>query len=159
MQMVLHGHPENETREAAGKPAVNGVWLWGGGRDPGTVARRFAAAASRDPLARALATRSGAALIDPPRADALVAAAAAGDALAALDDLAGAAQYGDAHGFRETLALLERSWFAPLLAALERGRIAGLVIHPLPAPRRIDVTPAALRKFWRRVKPMAALTA
>lgn len=159
MQMVLHAHPVNEAREAAGRPPVNGVWLWGGGRDPGPVARRFAAVASRDPLARALARAGGAALADPPSADALLAAADGGDALAALDGLTGAAQYGDGQGFREALAALERDWCAPLRAALERRRVTGVSIHPLPAPRRIDVTPSALRKFWRRVKPLALLAA
>ena len=30
LQMVWHEHPVNEAREAAGKPPINGVWLYGG---------------------------------------------------------------------------------------------------------------------------------
>lgn len=158
MQMILHQHPVNEAREAAGKLAVNGVWLWGGGRDPGAARRRFDPVAAGDPLARALARRSGATLTDAASADAWLAATnAADEALAVLDQLTGAARYGDGHGFREALAALEQAWFAPLARALEAGRVARLTIHPLSAPRRVEVTPAALRKFWRRVKPLAAL--
>jgi hypothetical protein len=31
IQMWLHSHPLNETRLLGGKPAINGVWFWGGG--------------------------------------------------------------------------------------------------------------------------------
>ncbi|MDP2134728.1 MAG: hypothetical protein Q8J99_14090, partial [Sulfuritalea sp.] len=37
-QMVLHAHPVNRAREAAGKPAVNSLWPWGGGRLPAGLA-------------------------------------------------------------------------------------------------------------------------
>lgn len=30
-QMLLHEHPVNQSREARGQAAVNGIWLWGGG--------------------------------------------------------------------------------------------------------------------------------
>lgn len=34
VQMLLHGHPQNERREAAGMPALNSFWLSGCGRAP-----------------------------------------------------------------------------------------------------------------------------
>ncbi len=32
LQMVWHEHPINEARETAGRPAINGVWLYGGAK-------------------------------------------------------------------------------------------------------------------------------
>ncbi|HSO06872.1 MAG TPA: hypothetical protein VLW45_06515 [Pelomicrobium sp.] len=159
MQMVLHEHPVNAAREAGGTPPVNGVWLWGGGRDPAPTARRFGTVAANDALARALAQRTDAFLGDAATAETWLASATGDEGLAVLDQLTGAAQYGDGYGFREALAALERDWFAPLTRALETGRIARLVLYPLPQPRRVEVTPSALRKFWRRVKPLSALAA
>lgn len=34
IQMLLHKHPVNEARTAAGKPTVNALWLWGNGNPP-----------------------------------------------------------------------------------------------------------------------------
>jgi hypothetical protein len=34
LQMLLHEHPINVARNSAGHPAVNSVWLWGGGVSP-----------------------------------------------------------------------------------------------------------------------------
>jgi hypothetical protein len=36
VQMLLFEHPVNIAREAAGRPVVNSVWLWGGGVAPST---------------------------------------------------------------------------------------------------------------------------
>lgn len=63
MQMLLHGHAINATREAAGLAAVTGVWVWGGGRQdwqtplPDTT---WWAPAGRDgDVVRGLARRAG----------------------------------------------------------------------------------------------------
>jgi len=32
IEMLLHEHPVNATRDAQGLPAANGIWFWGGGR-------------------------------------------------------------------------------------------------------------------------------
>ena len=34
IQMLLHEHPLNQSREARGEPAINGAWFWGGGIMP-----------------------------------------------------------------------------------------------------------------------------
>ena len=41
VQMFLHGHPVNERRETAGQPAINSLWLWGGGTLPTAAAPEF----------------------------------------------------------------------------------------------------------------------
>ena len=58
-QVVLHNHPWNARRAAAGKPPVNALWFWGAGVLPDHVASRHARLQSNDPLARALAKAAG----------------------------------------------------------------------------------------------------
>ena len=90
-------------------------------------------------------------------ADLLRASASEGVNLILLDRLRGAAQYGDAHGWRDGLQQLERDWFAPLLQALRRERIGMLSLHALGPGGVIsaEVTRGDLRRFWRRVRPLA----
>jgi hypothetical protein len=54
-QVVLHNHPWNARRAAAGKPPVNALWFWGPGVLPDHVTTRHSRLRSNDPLARALA--------------------------------------------------------------------------------------------------------
>jgi hypothetical protein len=80
-----------------------------------------------------------------------------------LDALRAPAAYGDAQGWAERLAALERDWFAPLVAALRAGRIGMVTLHAVGAGGALDVetTRQDLRFFWRRPRPVAgyALTA
>ena len=87
----------------------------------------------------------------------LRASASEGVSLVVLDALRGAAQYGDAHGWREGLAQLERDWFAPLLQVLRQERIGMLSLHALGPEGALsaEVTRGDLRRFWRRTKPLA----
>ncbi|MGN2250283.1 phosphoglycerate mutase [Frateuria sp. GZRe14] len=59
IQVLLHQHPLNAQRRAAGQPPVNNLWLWGAGTLPETVATSLRGVVSDDPLLRALAARSG----------------------------------------------------------------------------------------------------
>lgn len=52
IEMALHEHPVNAEREAAGKPVVNSLWLWGGGHAPATEAGRLPPLFADDPLLR-----------------------------------------------------------------------------------------------------------
>ena len=58
-QVVLHNHPWNARRAAAGKPPVNALWFWGAGALPEYVGTRHSRLQSNDPLARALADAAG----------------------------------------------------------------------------------------------------
>jgi len=51
---------------------------------------------------------------------------------------------------------LEQDYFAPLLAMLRRGELSQLVLE-LPGQGRWLVDRAALRRWWRRCKPLSAL--
>ena len=63
-QVVLHNHPWNARRTAAGKPPVNALWFWGAGVLPDHVTSRHSRLQSDDPLARALAKAAGFAHIE-----------------------------------------------------------------------------------------------
>ena len=158
IQMLLHGHAVNEERESKGSLPVNSVWLWGGGKLQDASAP-FNALWSRDPFAAGLARAARIAARDLPdsAADLLRASASEGVNLVLLDQLRSAARYGDAHGWRERLQQLERDWFSPLLGALRQERIGMLSLHAL-GPEGVvsaEVTRGDLRRFWRRVKPLA----
>jgi len=160
IQMLLHGHAVNEARESAGELPINSVWPWGGGELRDTAAAKFNAVWSRDALAAGLARSAHIAAHDLPDSavDLLRASASQSVNLILLDRLCGAAQYGDAHRWRENLAQLERDWFAPLLEALRQERIGMLSLHALGAGGAfsVEVTRGDLRRFWRRVKPLLA---
>lgn len=150
IQMLLHEHPLNLEREAAGRLPVNSVWLWGGGRDPAPPQSVYTAVYARDPLARALALAAGIpARPLPASAREWLARVREEQALVVLDTLRGAVQYGDARGLREGLAMLESEWFSPLEAALENSSLERLLLAPVPAPARVEVAGSDLRKFWR----------
>jgi len=159
VQMLLHGHAVNQEREGAGKVPINSVWLWGGGKLSDAVSAPFDAVWSGDPFAAGLAQAARIAARNLPdgAADFLRASANEGVSLIVLDGLRSAAQYGDAHGWREGLARLERDWFAPLLQALRQERVGMLSLHA-PGPEGVlsaEVTRGDLRRFWRRVRPLA----
>ncbi len=58
-QVILHNHPRNAARAAAGKPPVNSLWFWGGGVLPDRVHTPFATICSNDPACAALAACAG----------------------------------------------------------------------------------------------------
>jgi hypothetical protein len=162
-QMVLHEHPVNVEREARGAPAINSVWFWGGGTAGAPGARRFNAVIANDRLARGLALAAGSeARVLPKNAQALLAAGDdGGTILVVLDSMQDQTGYTDEVRLRDLRAALERDWFAPLLAALQSGRIGMLTLH-LSGPDsllEVEVARSDLRRFWRRRKPLAAYAA
>src|SRR5690606_8308723 len=58
-QVVLHNHSWNARRAAAGKPPVNSLWFWGGGRLPDRVSTPHDRVASGDALLLSLAANAG----------------------------------------------------------------------------------------------------
>lgn len=159
IQMVLHEHPLNEAREARGEPAINSLWLWGGGAAPREAAARWRSVTSDDPLALGLARSASLRGEAPATAAAWLARMPEeGRHLVVLDALRGPARLGDEEGFVARLAALEQEWFAPALAALRSARIGMLTVHvPDAAPAlAVETIRADLRRFWRRPRPLAA---
>ncbi len=54
-QVVLHNHPHNAARQAAGKAAINSLWFWGGGVVPDHVTASCPTLYSDDVLLHGLA--------------------------------------------------------------------------------------------------------
>jgi hypothetical protein len=54
-QVVLHNHPHNAARLAAGKVPINALWFWGGGRLPDGVSTTSPTLHSDDPVLQGLA--------------------------------------------------------------------------------------------------------
>lgn len=83
-QIVLHAHPVNAARTAAGKRPVNALWFWGAGALPASVEAGVQTVASVDDVVRGLAKLGGAVRVEP-LPDALEAAHRSGAALLDLD--------------------------------------------------------------------------
>lgn len=154
-QMLLHDHPVNRLREAAGRPVASSLWPWGQGRLALPLAAPFSAVWSSDPAILGLARAADIPGRTPPARY----EPAAGHTLAVIDELAAPARRLDALAWRETLADLEARWFAPLQAALRSGRCRRLQFEAFGPGTRLalDVTPFDLWKPWRRPRPLAEL--
>lgn len=128
-QMLLFQHPVNQAREAAGRPAVNGLWCWGGGAwqppvmppdlaaGPGSLLYGLAAAADL-PYQSEAAADAGAHL-----------AGADGRVLVLWDALDEALADRDLDAWAGAARALEQ-WLAPVPAALRKGILAELRIYP-----------------------------
>jgi hypothetical protein len=71
-QVILHNHPRNAARVAAGKTPVNSLWFWGGGRLPDSVRCQHAVVLDAEDELLALAKLSGARLKPAEAGDVLV---------------------------------------------------------------------------------------
>lgn len=130
-QVLLHQHPWNRQRIARGKPAINSLWFWGGGRLPDAVASSHGQVRSRDSLLRALAAAAGVSVDADGQVDALV----------DLRHLRSLAQFSD-------------EVVQPLLAAMRRGELDRLVLD-FQDGEGLALTPSQRWRFWRR--PWAGL--
>jgi hypothetical protein len=158
MQMLLYEHPVNQAREARGEAPINGVWLWGAGR-LAPAETRFHSVTAALPLARGLAQHAGIAAFAPPeRATPWIQSVSTdGIHVCVHDALARAAARASMDAWLETLARMERDWFAPLHDALAAGHIDMLTLS-LGGSRTLDSYEAIrqdLRRFWRRPKPLS----
>jgi hypothetical protein len=155
-QILLHEHPLNKAREAAGKPAVNSLWPWGGGRLPSPGAGRHDAFWSGDPVAAGVARLLGISHAELPAG---FVASTARNPLAIHDAMEGPARGADAIAWRDALEAFEAGWLAPALAALRSGRLDGLC---LLAPgelgsAELQVSRSDLWKFWRKPRALNEL--
>lgn len=154
VQVLLHNHPVNQAREAAGLRPANSLWFWGAGKLPAHVPCPAAAVHARDPLSAGFARAAG---IEPQAPD--PASAFADGALVVLDNLLKPALQLDIDRWRAELGALERDWLTPALTALRARRLKALRITA-PGDRGtlvLDVTRTDLWKFWRQPLPFARL--
>jgi hypothetical protein len=139
-QVILHNHPLNAERAAAGKPTVNSLWFWGGGSLPDHVRCAATQVLSDDLLLAALARPSGVSQRELP-ATFSASTLAAG----ALIDLRR----------RRDAAALERDWVLPALDAARRAR------RPLRLDfadgLQLDYRHGHRWRFWRRAARAASV--
>lgn len=134
VQMLLHEHPVNVRREASGAPAINSVWLWGGGTLPSTARAPWKRVASSRPLERGLARLAG----------------VAAGALEPTPPVEGLYVLPEA---------AEQAWAEPLLAQIESGELDRLDIVAQQTGRALQWTlrRSDLWKFWRRTRSLETL--
>ncbi|MBB4132247.1 phosphoglycerate mutase [Xanthomonas sp. 3075] len=125
-QVLLHQHPWNEGRVAAGKPAINSLWFWGGGVLPHAVSSPHRQVRSRESLLRALALAADADAQGEQRVDALV----------------------DLRHLRSLQQFCEDA-VAPLLVAMARGELDRLVLD-FQDGETVSLTHAQRWRFWRK---------
>jgi hypothetical protein len=125
-QIVLHQHPRNAARIAAGRAPVNAVWPWGGGNLPDSVRSEATSVLSSDVELLSLAAHAGLERQQAPAAGALV-------------DLR---QLRDAARLEKLLVDALREGFAPILDFADGARWA------LRASQRW--------RFWRKAHGLTA---
>ncbi len=154
-QMLLHGHPRNQEREAQGQLPVNSVWLWGAGRTH-EMAAAYDAVWSDHPLATGLAAASGAAAHRLPASGAMLLKELHGRTQLVVLASLPATAYGDATAWREAVLALEQSWLAPLLAGLKDATVAFLAFHGLGPDfgYAAELRHSDRFRFWRRTRPL-----
>ncbi len=156
IQMFMHGHPINQQREAAGKPAVNSLWLWGGGElDQNLRSPPGSALLSDHPLAAGLAETAAIRLLTPPaNLDALLACGEKAPLLV-LDQLLPAVLGENSEHWRSDFARMDNDWFIPLKNALGRriDRI-NLIAPCVYGELHYTLTAGERWKFWKRPLPL-----
>jgi hypothetical protein len=154
VQMEWFAHPLNEERQARGQKPVNSIWLWGGA--PATQDSTADTYREVFNLPDDMAAYGQAAACKTDCDAAAVIAAAPQRGLLVLDALVEAALAGDWSYWLERMHALERDWFAPLLLALQSGRIERLTLVCSNGTHLAEATAStrSLKKFW--IKPSLA---
>ncbi|PWG63937.1 phosphoglycerate mutase [Sediminicurvatus halobius] len=145
VQMLFHDHPVNRQREAAGLPAVNGLWFWGGG-PVATQAPALAGYHGSHPVLRGLAALAE--VPADPLPDGVAALPADGDRLVLVDDAESALLGGDAGDWLSAIGRFETAFAAPLMGEAA-GRWGAVDVLPGDGWRyRLDA--ASRWRLWRR---------
>ena len=127
IEMWLFDHTVNRNRIAAGAPAVNGLWLWGGGAPLTSMPPVTGWAAGSDPFFGSFANEMAP---QEERPGVIVLAAEPGT---------------EAWGEAET------RWLAPAVDGLRSGRLSRLELSA--GNRSFSVSARWSRRFWRRRHP------
>jgi len=158
IQMLLHDHPLNQTREAHNQATINSLWFWGGGLFPQSIRSSYTSVWSDHHFSQALAKLSGTNhLVLPSNAKNFPLSNHIGNHLIVIDVLLNMEKYNDAYGWREKLKELEIHWFKPLHDALKNNRINTLRISTVNENSSYEfvIKPSSLWKFWLTIKPLS----
>jgi hypothetical protein len=141
-QVVLHNHPRNAERVAAGLPPVNSLWFWGAGILPGTVRSQYQHIATDDEALAGMALLAGADVSTLPSAWPSLQLPHASSGTAGLPALF------DLRHVRD-LAALERDWLAPLHADVQARRLHRATLD-FDDGQAFVLAPGQRWRFWRR---------
>jgi hypothetical protein len=156
-QMMLGAHEVNRLREAAGKPAINSIWLWGEGLKPQEIAKRYALCYANDAFARGLGALTGAEMRPLPKGlDELDLVREGASALAVMDSLTAPLHRGDENAWIAEAEALDANWFAKLADAIARFDSVRLILPCDSGTRIAHLSAAARWRLFRPRKPLAA---
>ena len=156
VQMLFHGSAVSQRREQRGEPVINGIWIWGGGRQPPVLSLAVDRVSSDDPYLRGLARLGGLQPESPVQR--LSQLGTAGTVV--LADWAGsdaALRAGDATGWLAALDQFEQSWAAEALAGLGNGSWTEVQLH-VGADARV-LRRGHRHRFWRRPRSLSTSVA
>lgn len=157
VQMTLHNHPVNQAREAAKRPTINSLALWGAGALPEApgVSAPFSTILSNDAVYRGLAKLWNMEAAELPARF----TTASGHRLAALPHLLAPTRMKDALRYREGLRELEDTWLAPALEALNQGQLKELTLVGFGENACLQARTGGLDKlkFWRKPRSLTEL--
>ena len=151
IQMHWFAHPLNAQREALGLKPVNSLWLWGGASHDyplPSVEQRYNASFNLSGWMRLFERFADTAQSGAGVTDVLQAGGARG--LLLLDALTEPGLTNEWGYWLERIEMLERDWFAPLLAALRSGQLRSLRLILSGQDRIAEYRSNrnTLRKFW-----------
>ncbi len=156
-QMILHTHPVNTARSQRGLAPVNSLWPWGEGQLPSPANSAWTSIHADSNVWQGLAKHIGATAQPLPAEF----NAQPGSTLVLHHALATATQHVDALSWRQAILTLENTWFAPLVAALQDGRLNEVVLHGHGSGHALTATinRSDRLRFWRKPAPLTALGA
>ncbi len=134
IQMLLHEHPVNMRRAEVGTPAINALWIWGGGtlsqaleaNDPALEPPVFTNVVARLVLARGLGLAHQLPVATLPPA--LDVAALGERTLVVLHTATREVRAQSRETWPNEVAAIERDWIAPAVAAVDAGQLERLTI-------------------------------
>jgi hypothetical protein len=158
IQMILHASPVNRAREDRGEPAINSLWLWGGGRTPPVTTSDWQAVWSDCALVDGLAALARADRHKLPE-DChawLARAEATGNHLLIASAAYVPVRCSDVDAWRDFVSGFEARWMAPLLDALKSGRLQSLSLR-IGEGRDFVLRRGQHRRWWRRTRSFARI--
>lgn len=138
IQISWHAHPLNERREECGKPAINSLWLHGGGTWHALPPLDYAQIQAESPALLGAALASGAAIGQPdaPPADC---------SLLVWTDALAAREVDDARVWLAAMSAIDRR-----CTALGEGHLVDFVLAGRRRWRRFRARPSDRLRPWRR---------
>ena len=156
IQMFLHSAEGNQLREARGRPAINSLWLWGGGALPKASPQCYDAVYCDDPLSRGMARLGGVPSFPLPADLQEVCDAGGAGARALIVDqcLLRPVMDADPRAWDESVDEFARRWLTPLRTAVRHGRITRASVYPCDG-RSLCLSRRQELSFWKPVRPLS----